>query len=401
MISVYDIKTNCCGCEACRQICPKHCITMQSDEKGFIYPKINQDLCIDCKLCQSVCPLHSTIGTNPNDTCFVYINDDAEFRLRSASSGAFEALCKSFADTNQDIVIFGCEIDDSLNVKHSASVNYVGFERLKKSKYVQSKLNDCYSQVRQYLKEGKFVVFSGVPCQIYGLRKFLRKDYENLLLIDLICHGVPSQKVFDSYIKTMQYTYGKKVKEYSFRHKEIYMGRWISLSIKAIFTDGSEVCLNCSEDLYMNGFLQGLFNRDCCYDCKFASTDRCSDLTIGDFWGIADYNPNFDDGKTNGTSLIIASTEKGRRVIHNLTDCTLEEVPISIAVPHNGQLSAPQKLNEKREIFFSKLHGNLGFIRAMSACFPDEYSIKDLFLKRLYRHPLYKKLSSLKQSILK
>ncbi len=401
MISVYDRDTECCGCEACRQICPKQCITMLPDDKGFIYPKINQSACIDCKLCQSVCPLHSTVEAQPNDNCYIYLNNDEKYRLQCASSGAFESLCKSFAGSNKEVVVFGCEMSDDFQVMHSYCLNYKGIDRFKKSKYLQSKIGDSFIHAKRFLQEGKFVIFSGVPCQVYGLKKFLRKNYDNLLLIDLLCHGIPSQKVFNSYIRSLQFAYGKKVIKYNFRHKEIYMGKWQNLSVKATFSNGKDVSLNCSEDLYMVGFLSGLFNRDCCYECKFASTSRCSDLTIGDFWGISEYNPEYDESKTNGTSLIIASTEKGRMVLKNLDDGSIEEVPLSLAIPFNGQLTAPQKIHDKRNLFFSNLKGPLGFIRAMSACFPEEYSIRSLLLKRLYAQSWYKKLSTITQQLFK
>lgn len=351
MISVYEKVTECCGCEACRQICPKSCITMQADEKGFLYPVIDQSICIDCKLCQKVCPLHSDVEAFPNESCYIYLNKDTGYRLECSSSGAFESLCKSFAGEDEEVVIFGCEMDDKLQVMHSYCLNYNSIGKFKKSKYLQSRIGDSYIQVKKFLQAGKFVIFSGVPCQIYGLKKFLRKDYENLLLIDLICHGTPSQKVFDLYLKALRLAFGKKVVGYNFRHKEIYMCKWQSLFIKATFKDGSHVSLNCSEDLYMVGFLSGLFNRDCCYECKFASTSRCSDLTIGDFWGVAEYNPKYDEAITNGTSLIIASTSKGKNVVKGLHDGIIEEVPISIATPFNGQLCSPQKMNGKRDTF--------------------------------------------------
>lgn len=403
MNQVYDTPIQCCGCEACRQICPKMCITMQEDEKGFLYPVIDREKCVDCGMCRRVCLYQQEIKKQSEPAFYVYLHPELSHRLQSSSSGAFEVLCKAFAQgENESTVIFGCELNNELQAQHGYSVGFSEIARFKKSKYVQSRIGDSFLQVQEFLKQGKRVVFSGTPCQIYALKLFLKHDYDNLLLLDFVCHGVPSQKVFSAYIGYLEKKFRSTVSKYIFRNKKQENGIWSNLGVQIQFKNGKTVSYNASEDAYMSGFLGGLYNRDCCEACRFTSIKRCSDVTMGDFWGIGDYSKLLDERVTSGTSLLLANTEKGRKLLSGLSDhAFLEEVTADLAVAHNGQLKHPQKFHGKRDLFFLRLAHRNGFKRGIAACYPHKFGKRALFSKeRLYANPVYIFMSRIKKSVL-
>lgn len=403
MISVYDSILECCGCEACAQICPKQCISMVEDEKGFFYPSIDQANCIDCGLCKKSCLYITPFKKQGSDNCYAFLNNDESVRLQSASSGAFEAVCKAFTlnTKGSNFVIFGCELTEDLLACHSESLGFSNFSKFKKSKYIQSRINTVFIKVRNYLKAGELVIFSGTPCQVQGLKLFLKKDYPNLLLIDILCHGVPSQKVFSKYIESLERKHKSKVIEYQFRYKvKDTSDVWSNHNVLIRFENGLSKVYNCSEDMYMSSFLAGLFNREACMNCLFASTERVSDVTLGDFWGIGDAIPTLSELKTNGTSLILVNTDKGRSLINRIREFgSLYELSLQAAIPYNEQLSRPQSSNEKRSIFFKYLNRHNGFMKAMRACFPQRYGWKIKLQRELYANNLYQKLSKLKKRI--
>lgn len=403
MISVFDKDVECCGCEACRQICPKQCISFCEDPKGFYYPRINQTECIDCGLCRSVCLYHADIIKSATPQCYVYLNNDEQYRLNSSSSGAFEAICRSFAHgaKDSDIIIFGCELRSDLIAHHTFSIGFSDFDKFRKSKYIQSRIGDTFKDVRKFLKEGKRVIFSGTPCQIMGLKSFLKKDYENLLLVDIVCHGVPSQKVFSQYLKYLEIKNHSRVIDYKFRFKCINSdGNWSNLNTKVHFANGQTKTYNCDEDIYMAFFLRGMFNREACEECHFATVERVSDLTMGDFWGIDKTIPSLSELITNGTSLILINSDKGKEIVAGLSSgAILKEMPLSSALPYNGQLSHPQKLNGKSNLFFKYVNKKNGFLKAMRACYPEQFGLKATLLLKVYSSRFYQYLSLIKKRL--
>lgn len=403
MLSVFDSVDECCGCEACRQICPKQCISMHEDDKGFRYPVIDQGKCIDCGLCRKSCFYHHEIVKNQPTECYVYVNNDEQYRLASASSGAFEAVCRAFAQgkDENELRIFGCTLTPELIACHDYSEGFAGIGKFKKSKYLQSRIGDSFARVRDFLKAGKTVIFSGTPCQVMGLKSFLKRDYPNLLLIDILCHGVPSQKVFSKYIYSLERKYHSKVKDYIFRYKiKDTSGQWGNLYVKVTFRNGKSAVMSCSEDIYMNAFLAGLLNRDACYKCPFATTDRVSDITLGDFWGIENFMPEFSEFKTNGTSLLLFNTPKAFALKDALSaDAALKSLPLEAAIPFNGQLSHPMSYPPKRDIFYMNLNRKNGFMKGMEACYPERYGWRVELRNKLYSSRWYQTLSRLKNSI--
>lgn len=398
MKSVFDRKENCCACAACKQVCPTQSIQMQEDKYGYLYPVIDERQCIECGTCIKVCPLNNTGKTCIPQMSWAYINPNEECRMKSASSGAFEALCKAFLQGEVNYSIYGCELDDKLQAKHCLIHDIKQIDRMRKSKYIQSYIDNEYASVLSELKAGKKVVFSGTPCQIGGLKNYLKIDFENLLTIDLVCHGVPSQKIFSRYIQYLQKRYHETVKSYTFRNKRKMEQRWSNHGICVEFINGKILELEEEEDLYMYGFLNGVFNRESCYECKFAGLNRISDITIGDYWGIEKVYPDLTESKTNGTSLIIGNNEKGLGVIRTLDKSALYSTEIDDAVRENEQLKHPQKQSARRDIFLKEFSQNKKFDTCMKRAFPEKYGFRK---EKIYQMKFYIMLSIMKQRVLK
>lgn len=197
MIKITD-KSRCCGCESCRSVCPKKCISMKADKEGFLYPEVDLSQCVDCKLCEKVCPVLHPALLDRKPKVFAGINNDIKIRLQSSSGGIFTLLAEQIL--HKGGIVFGACFDEHWNVVHSYTDTIEGLEHFRGSKYVQSYVGDSFVQVKKFLDEGREVLFSGTPCQIAGLKNFLRKPYHNLLTVDVVCHGVPSPKVWQSYL---------------------------------------------------------------------------------------------------------------------------------------------------------------------------------------------------------
>ena len=397
MKSVYNEKENCCGCAACKQICPTKCIRMKEDANGYLYPIVDINQCIDCKACLSVCPIRNQDVCNTPQISYAYVNKNEEIRKNSASSGAFEALCRVFLHGVTDYSIYGCTLDENLIAKHCSVHNIQDISRMKKSKYIQSRMDNEYQSVLKELQEGKKVVFSGTPCQVAALKKFIKGEYENLLTIDLVCHGVPNQKIFSRYIKYLEKQNRAKVEAYTFRNKRKTDQQWTNLGVRADFVNGERVELEADEDLYMTGYLSGLFSRDSCYKCKYANLERVSDITIGDFWGIDKLYLDLSESKTNGTSLILGNTLKGKKTVLKIDKETVYDASLDDIIRENGQLKYPQEKSSRREAFLKAFRKNKGFKTCMKRAFPERYGFRT---EKLYQMKFYVKLSKIKQSVL-
>lgn len=333
MISIVN-KNICCGCYACAQICPRQCIVMKEDSEGFSYPQIDKLKCIDCKLCEEVCPMVNQIEGGNSLQTYAARNRDEKIREESSSGGVFSLLAEFII--KQGGVVFGAKFNDNWEVIHDYTENIEGLSAFRGSKYVQSKILDNFIKVKKNLKDGRNVLFSGTPCQIAGLRTYLRKDYDNLFLIDIICHGVPSPLVWREYIK---YVLGKEserdsivlspkdISKISFRdktkgwkkYKFVLIGKSVlkfSKDTKMCFSKNVILDETFDKNLFMQGFLSNQFLRPSCYSCKFKSGRSGSDITIGDFWGIENYYPDFDDD--NGASSIIINSDKGLNLYKNI-----------------------------------------------------------------------------------
>lgn len=355
-MSYFDTaeKKYCCGCEACEQVCPKNAIMMESDFEGFLYPKIHKELCINCDLCKKVCPISNDLNHNMLDKRRVYCihTNDFNLRTKSSSGGAFSIISETFCDENY--VIFGATYDENFNVFHDHVDCLENIDRFRKSKYVQSSINNSYRKVLEYLKQNKKVLFTGTPCQISGLKQFLKKDYENLLCVEIICHGVPSKKVWNKYLEYIGKKYSSKITNINFRQKVENNGEYNSRNIKISLENGKEIIEDSTKNLYLRGFHNKLFYRDSCTICKFADPVRYADITIADCWGIEDVDSSIDVHK--GASLVIINTKKGIKIWNKIkSDISLFELNLDFAESSNEQFSKPTKVHRNRDEFYRNL----------------------------------------------
>lgn len=307
-------RSECCGCGACSQVCPQNCIEMIADSEGFLYPRINEEKCVHCGRCYDVCHIKNGTDNKENiSETFYAKTKDQDTRRKSSSGGIFSEIAK--AVLMQDGVVFGAAFsEDRSQVEHIAIESRNELNKLRGSKYVQSRIGNTFIEAKKQLENGKNVLFSGTPCQIRGLKSFLKKDYENLITVEVICHGVPSQKAWETYCKYISEKNKSNVKEAFFRYKE---PNWKNFSLKLIFESGSERIGSLTSDPYMQAFLKNLSLRPSCYECVCKETEGVADITLGDAWGIENYCKDLDDNM--GTSIVFARSEKGRRAIENIS----------------------------------------------------------------------------------
>lgn len=349
---------------------------MAQDEEGFLYPQKQKDSCIVCGLCESVCPtIHKKKIDHKNEDnlprVFMAINKDEMIVHNSASGGVFTALANAYCKENDNFVIFGSQFNDELKVIHSCVQSLVEIEKYRKSKYVQSDIGDSFIKTEDYLKAKKKVLFTGTPCQIAGLRLYLRKEYENLVCADLICHGVPSQKIFDKYIEFIETKYKGKVKSYNFREKITNRGGWNSRNVKINFAKRKPLIMNSIKDKYLKGFHSGLYYRPSCYECKYANPERISDMTMADFWGVEKLYPGKDVHK--GVSVLIINSKKAGILLKNINKyMQLSEIDFDFFVEFKSksQFVRPTRLNPKRQQFFDVLNKKR-FDKAVDNCMPE------------------------------
>ena len=346
MIVLFDKKEMCCCCAACMKICPIQAITINSDADGFTFPEINNDLCIECGLCNKVCAFQNipVKGDDPIAT-YAAINKNSNILSASASGGVFGALASLVFD--QKGVVFGCAYNDILEPEHISIDNLLDLEKIQGSKYVQSDINTTYTEAKRYLENGRYVLFTGTPCQIAGLKSFLGKDYENLITADLICHGVPSAKFFKGYIKYLEGKLKGRVIDFKFRDKS--KGR--TLMGKVIYKKNDEILeklINTNISYYYNYFLKGDIYRENCYECKYACSSREGDFTLGDYWGIERAHPEIET--QNGVSVLLVNSKKGTMLIDELSKyLNLTESIFEQARAQNGQLNSPTARSTRRE----------------------------------------------------
>ena len=304
-------KVSCCGCTACRIICPKQCISMKEDPEGFLYPHVDTTLCIDCEACVKVCPFHNPAEESSPESVFAAINENEEIRRESSSGGIFTMLAEKVI--NEGGVVFGARYTDDWQVEIVPTETTEGLAAFRGSKYLQAKMGNSLSLAKKYLREGRKVLFSGTPCQIAGLKHYLRKDYDNLLAVDFVCHGVPSPKVWRMYLDEVTQAGKRAISDIKFRDKPQGWKRF-NFTLSYNESDKSYTISSYNGDNhYMRAFLSDMILRPSCYNCQAKCGRSKSDITLADYWGIDQVQPNMDDDK--GTSLLIVHTEKGRQAL--------------------------------------------------------------------------------------
>lgn len=292
-------KKFCSGCETCANICPQHAIEMHADWKGFLYPYVDSTKCIDCGLCQRQCPSNKK-ETKPFKFGygFVFQEKNDTYLHNATSGGAFGVMARYILQHGG--VVFGASMDKAYNINYKAVETIEELKTLHGSKYVQSYVNNVYKHVKDCLEQQRPVLFCGCPCQVAGLKAFLRKNYEMLITMDLICHGVPSQPYFRAYVNDLLKR-NSNITVFRFRGKGTSNNNMNNTYIGFLHND-----------YYMTYFLWGKGYRSSCYHCRFAGSERQGDFTIGDFWNNKIMRLPIDEEK--GVSLVLANTQKAKKL---------------------------------------------------------------------------------------
>lgn len=360
-VRLGDLIDYCTGCGACEQVCPTKAISMKPvNEEGFLESVTDFEKCIDCNQCRMACPQNIKAKLNaPQQNLAVRDKDNEELKV-SASGGAFAAAARVIL--SQGGAVVGAAYNDDLTVSHHIVDNLNDLPQLQSSKYVQSNTAGTFKEVKKMLRDGRTVLYSGTPCQIAGLKGFLRKDYDHLYTMDVICHGVPSPKLFAKYLEWLGGKMGGKIIYYDFRDKSTGWGLDYMTKTKT-----KTKTMSCSLDPYYHHFLEGDTYRECCYRCQYCRKERVSDITIGDYWGIEKEHPSFYS--TKGVSCLLINTDKGQNLwdlISNefiFIDSTFEKVATA-----NHNLKHPTERHAIRDHIYDHI---------------DDMSVNDYFSTQL------------------
>lgn len=381
MINIKN-KQDCCGCSACAQRCPKQCIAMAEDEEGFLYPKVDISKCIDCHLCENVCPVINQDEPRTPLNVYAAKNQNDQIRLDSSSGGIFTILAEQVI--NAGGVVFGACWDEEWNVKHDYAECLDNLSKFRSSKYLQSIIGDNYLKAEQFLKSGRTVLFTGTPCQIAGLKHFLRKDYDNLLAVEVICHSVPSSGIWQRYLEERLQTlrWSKSdIKHLTFRDKKT---GWKGYSFVIENQNGKLFTELSCKNSFMIGFLADLYTRPSCSACPAKQHKSGSDITLGDFWGIDSLMPEFDDDK--GISAVIVNSYKGEEIMHNI-EVESYVVPYEELTIRNPALVQSIVLSKRRIAFFKE--GKENFEEKIQKLTKKSFSIK-ILAYRIVRKMIHK-----------
>lgn len=340
---VTDFENNqCSGCGLCVDLCPRKCISMGTDSWGFRRPMINDELCVDCGLCAKQCIIDSPVATVPPIKTYAAVRSDSEKISLSSSGGVFAAIAESLI--SEGWLIAGCILDSNLNPCHILTADKDVLNRMYGSKYVQSDTNNICKSVKEALDAGNRVLFSGTPCQVAAIKRYTNNN-QNLLTIEVICHGVPSAEMFHSSLKL--YKKNNNIKDFLFRDK----GQGWTFNNLIVYDNGQVKKVNHRLSSYMTYFLEGETYRDSCYKCPYAKPERCADITIGDFWGVVSERPDlkkYIDIK-KGVSCLIVNTEKGEKTVEPIAINKFEVLYNDIKLG-NEPLNHASVHTEKRNI---------------------------------------------------
>lgn len=378
MIHVSEKKQGCCGCNACAQICPQECISMVEDPNGFLYPEVDADRCIECNLCEKACPIMEKKDSYEPDEvrdpkAIGGWHKDEDVRFESSSGGAFTLFAEHILA--QGGVVYGSYLKEDFRAQHICVERMEDLGKLKGSKYIQSDISNVYQEIKEHLDNNRKVMFVGTPCQCAGLHSFLQtvgvldtggKSASHLYTCDFICHGVPSPKIFRSYINYLEHKYKDKVIAFRFRNKDKgWNPSGLQMGTKIEFLHSGSIRLAPAfRDAYMNGFLDDVYLRPSCYSCEFKSLPKYySDITIADFWGVKQVDAELCDGK--GTSLVLLHNEHGQRLFDTVKEnFVCKEVDFKSAIRRNKSLICSARTNPRRDRFFYD-YDNMSFQKVM------------------------------------
>jgi len=353
MKEIVDRKL-CTGCTACMNNCPKGAISIKEGKDGFKYPVIVQDKCIDCGFCKRTCPVLNTKENESINKCYVGYNKDSNERLNASSGSIFSLIANYILDNNG--IVVGAAFDDNNHLKHIAVEKKEDLDPLRKSKYLQSDLDNIFKYIKEQIKTKK-VLFVGTPCQVAGIKAFIKKS-DNLITIDLFCHGAPSPKLFKKYVNELEEKNKDKLLNYDFRDKST---GWNTYSNKATFKS-KEIKSLIYKNEYMRLFLSDVALRESCYNCNFKLGNKYSDITLGDFWGVKKHYPQMYNKE--GVSAIIINTETGNKIYNAIkenikySDCDIDKIIIG-----NPSLIHSSKRPNTRDEFFNELENkNINYL---------------------------------------
>ena len=370
-------KYECCACSACVHACPKQCISLTPDEEGFYYPKIDKNVCINCGICEKTCPVeHPTYNNTPSPRVYAALINDEKERKKSSSGGMFYAIACWIIE--QGGVVYGATMDDYHQVYHIGVETKDNLSLLRGSKYVQSALNDTYVAVKKNLQNDRWCYFVGTPCQVAGLKSFLRKDYPKLLTSDLVCHGVPSQWLFVHHIAYLEKKYKGKVSDYQFRDNE----KWGGCEIFNLTNPKGKVksikhpSYVLSPFLY--SFMYAMTYRYSCYDCKFAKIPRQGDITLADYWGVKNFFPEIKS--EYGVSLVLINTDMGGMVLRHI-DAIIDfkESNLNDGVKYNANVIGTTKKHPNRDFAYKKVKEK-GYNAVACTIFRNPHHMKDMLV---------------------
>lgn len=361
-ILLFLDKNDCCGCGACKNACPRNAISMVADEYGFVYPQINSNLCVECGVCKEVCGYQKVPHKASQIACYATAAKSGDILKKSASGGVFVVLAESVLRKHG--VVYGVAMvsaDETLIARQIRVDSVEGLSALQGSKYVQSDTGMTYRQAENDLRDGRTVLFSGTPCQIAGLYGFLGKNYDNLVTVEVICHGVPNAQMFRDFLEILEKKKKKRVVDFSFRTKEKGQGMNVGISYSDAHNGLSRTIRNGHLYSYMFFFLKSYIYRSNCYSCPFAEKERVADLTIGDFWGFHEEYPVLPSGlplsNAKGVSCVLVNGEKGMRAVDRCRgELHLMETRFEKIAKHNAQLRTPSPNRQERNVILDLYH---------------------------------------------
>lgn len=343
----------CVGCGSCAAVCPQQCIQMLSDDEGFRRPEIDNFKCILCHRCEQACPLLLNPPEQTQMAAYAAKNRDDALRTESSSGGVFSALAELVLEKGG--CVCAARYNADFDVVHDFAYSISEIAPFRGAKYTQSSTEHCFPKIRSMLQDGSSVLFVGTPCQTAGLSAFLRRDYPNLILVDMICHGVPSPKVWRRYLQNRRKSDARdgQIRSINLRSKITGWSRY-GYSVDIEYRDGSRYRVPQGQDPFMRGFVQNLYLRQSCSHCLFKGCCRRSDLTLGDFWGIWDQHPDFDDNR--GISLLLTHSDKGKNAWAEIRD-DFDYIPVTLedAFRQNPSALRASPAHGKREEFFARL----------------------------------------------
>lgn len=376
-------KKDCTGCATCVQICPQSAINMVKDEKGFLYPQIDPTKCVGCLLCEKRCPINEPERTtNPSPTVYACWHKNMDIRLKSSSGGVFSAIAEYIL--KNDGIVWGAAYSKDLILTYQYVENIKDLDKLRRSKYVQAEVNDSFKLIKEQLKAGRKVLFTGTSCHIRGLYSYLpKKLHENLITIDFICHGVPSPSVFRKYINWLEKKYNDKLIDFNFRDKQYGWDNGV-LTVGYFKNKGKKIFMN-DENSYFYGMLHDMFIRPCCHECQSNGLQRESDFTIADFWGIGRKNKFEHEHERNyGISLLALNSEKAHKIYKTGLRDSIVSVQRSQQEAYEGNWNYrfSAKRNPKTTMFWEQFQRTNNWEDLLSFFQPTFSEKCKLFIKR-------------------